>query len=423
VQDEQDIYFLVNPTFTAQEANVALTGEAQPILWDPSTGEERPIAPWCASEGRTRFRVHLPPVGSVLILSKPPVGACVIETDLVIDEINSSQVKGYGPGLEGTVVLEQEGRQTRLIAQAGEIPEPLLLDGEWEFQAEDANALVVGKWLAKSEAPGTDRAGYARPETEPSSGWLPMVPGAWSYQLPAEPVEAYPIPVWYRISFQVNDLPPKLEVIIDGFSGSDWQLFLNGQPVQTEPARSAIDSQMQAVDITALARPGENLLALRLVLRNATDGLLDLVKIMGDFRLEPHSQGWAIAAPRRALQPAPWTDQGYPFFSGRGVYRHRFTLPETFLPGEGGQRIFLEPENGDDVLEVILNDQQAGVRLWPPYRTEITGLLRPGENTLELRAANTLVNLLEATARPSGLSGAPRLVAYNQFVFEMGKSD
>jgi hypothetical protein len=419
VNDGQDIYFLVNPTFSIQEAEVSLTGETQPVRWDPSTGEGRPVAPWCFSEGRTRFHITLPPAGSAFILPKPGLSACIIDTNLVIDDISETQITGYGRQREGSVLLEQNGRRNRLSAEAGELPGPLVLEGEWEFQAQDANALVIGKWLARDEAPGTDPASYAGPDADTSSGWLPMVPGAWSYQLPAEPAEAYPIPVWYRIPFQIIDLPPRLEVIVDGFCGSEWQLFLNGQPVETEPVRSAIDSQMQAVDLTDLAQPGENLLAVRLVVTNATDGLLDLVKIMGDFSLEPRGQEYAIAAPQRSLGPAPWTNQGYPFYSGRGVYRRRFSLPEAFLPGEDGRRIFLEPASGDDVLEIFVNGRPAGVRLWPPYTVEITGLLQPGENTLELRAANTLVNLLEATPRLSGLSAAPRLVAYNQFVLNL----
>jgi len=84
-----------------------------------------------------------------------------------------------------------------------------------------------------------------------------------------------------------------------------------------------------------------------------------------------------------------------------------------------GQRVFVEPEMQDDVLEVIVNGQSAGVRLWAPYHTEITNLLKPGENTLELRVANTLVNLLEAVERPSGLSGAPKLVPYRTFTFNL----
>jgi hypothetical protein len=97
------------------------------------------------------------------------------------------------------------------------------------------------------------------------------------------------------------------------------------------------------------------------------------------------------------------------------VYRKSFDLPESFT----GQRTFLEPEMQDDVLEVMVNGQSAGVRLWAPYQVDITDLLKTGRNMLELRVANTLVNLLERVERPSGLAGAPRLVPYRTFTFDM----
>ena len=149
---------------------------------------------------------------------------------------------------------------------------------------------------------------------------------------------------------------------------------------------------------------------------NATDGLLDLLKLTGDFSLAPNADGtYRIQAPRASLQPQSWTNQGYPHFSGRAVYRKAFKLPESFT----GQRVFVEPEMEDDVLEVLVNGQSAGVRLWNPYQVEITDLLKSGENTLELRVANTLVNLLEKVERPSGLAGAPKLVPYRAFTFDL----
>ena len=240
-----------------------------------------------------------------------------------------------------------------------------------------------------------------------------MVMGAWSYQLPAEPDRPYPIDVWYRISFTVDTVPPRLDLIVDGFAGSGWDVFVNGEPVTTQPVRSAIDSQMQALEITPLVHQGENVIAVRLTVTKATDGLLDLVKLMGDFAVERVDGSERIGAPRSALQPASWVDQGYPYYSGRGLYRCRFALPDNFAD----QRIFLEPEMRDDTLEVLVNDQRAAVRLWEPYEIELTDYLKPGDNTLELRVANTPINLLEAVPRPSGLAGPPRLVPYRPVTF------
>ena len=413
-KDGQDIYFLINPTFTVQKAEVTLSGEVQPLLWDPSTGIERPIAPWQVIEGATRFNLELPPVGSTFILVKSDSGRRIVETNLTIDCVDDTRISGFGQGREGFVVIEQEGRRVRLSAQAEQTPGALALEGEWEFQLQNDSALVIGKWLAISEAPGSDWMAYAKPDAG-TQDWLPMVPGAWSYQLPAEPSDPYPIAVWYRIRFQVDYLPPKLDLIVDGFSGSDWKLFANGEPVTASSVRSQVDGQMKAVEITPHLRKGENQIALRLIVTNATDGLLDLLKLTGDFSLAPQGDGsYRMAAPCKSLRPQPWTGQGYPYFSGRAVYRKRFELPESFL----GRRVFLEPELQDDVLEVFVNDQPAGVHLWAPYQMDITGLLKPGENTLELYVANTLVNLLEAVERPSGLAGAPRLVPYPNFEFE-----
>lgn len=163
-------------------------------------------------------------------------------------------------------------------------------------------------------------------------------------------------------------------------------------------------------------RAGDNILALRLTVTESTEGLLDPLKLTGDFALATRDDGsHTVVAPRRRVQPALWTDQGYPFYSGRAAYRRHFRLPA----GYEGCRLFLDPQVRDDVVEVLVNGQSAGVRLWPPYEVEITDWVRPGENTLELRVANTLINLLEGVQRPSGLAGAPVLRPERRFVFAL----
>jgi hypothetical protein len=330
--------------------------------------------------------------------------------------MDGSQIRGFGRASEAFAVIERDGQQKRLTTPSEEPAAALSLDGEWEFQPETENALVIGEWLAVHETHGTNVDAYTKPGVD-TRDWLPMVPGAWSYQLPAEPESEYPIPVWYRIAFKSDYFPlEKLNLIVDGFAGSEWSLYVNGEHVTEKPIRSEIDGQMKTVNIVSHLRKGENLIALRLVVTNPTDGLLDLLKLTGDFSLAPQGDGtYRIAAPCQALEPRSWTDQGYPHFSGRAVYRKRFELPESWM----GQRVFVEPEMDDDVLEVLVNGQSAGVRLWKPYQIMITDLLKAGENLLELRVANTLVNLLERVERPSGLAGVPKLVPYRTFTFDL----
>jgi hypothetical protein len=302
------------------------------------------VVAWDPSTGAERpapARLELPPVGSVF---------------LVAGEAVEEPPRAYG--------------------------EPIVLDGAWELSAPDGNALVLGRF-----------------ETRAGGDWLPAVPGAWQFQQPAEPDAAYPFAVDYRARFTAEHVPERLDLLIDGFAGSGWTLTVNASPITAAPRRSRVDSQMQAVDIAPAVQEGENTIELRLTLTKPTDGLLDLLKLIGDFTVHDD----VIRAPRAAGEPADWTRQGYPFYSGCGVYRTRVDA--------GVERAVLEADAGDDTLEVLVNGESAGVRLWPPYALDVA--LRPGENEIELRVCNTPANLLEGTPRRSGLTGAPRLVPWS----------
>ncbi|HEX3329779.1 MAG TPA: hypothetical protein VHS27_07640, partial [Gaiellales bacterium] len=390
MHDDRDLVFLVNSTQTAQRAEIRVSGEVRPDLWDPSTGTSTPIVPWRVEDGRTVFELELPPVGSAFVVPVADEGVRVTAVSgLEVGEVADGCVRGHAASGPVEVTVERGGEARVVRADAGEPSEPIVVADGWELELEDRNALVIEEWAARAEDAGDD--------------WLPMVQGAWSYQIPTEPEGDYPIPVWYRIEFEVEDVPERLELLIDGFAGIERRLLVNDAPCETAPVASGLDAQIGAVDIAGLVQTGRNVLSVRLVLGAPTDGLLDLVKLVGDFRVTP---GGAIAAAPAGARPASWTEQGCPFYSGTAVYRSAVRLPENL----DAARVFLEADAGDDVLEVIVNGETAGVRLWPPYGIEVTGRAVPGENTLELRVANTAINLLSAQPRPSGLRSAPRIV-------------
>jgi hypothetical protein len=407
VKDERDLYFVVNPTGEEQRARVSVAGEIDPVLWDPASGMERPIAPSRVVGGRTTFELSLPAVGSAFVLGAEPGDWRVVESDVAVDFVGGDRVVAHGRRDSASIVVERGGESERLDARAAAPGDPVALDGEWSFEAIDGNAVVIGDLVSVVEVDESD-ARYASVDVDVND-WLALVPGAWQYQQPAEPEAEYPFAVWYRASFEAEHVPERLDLLVDGFAGSEWRLYVNGERVTATPRRSDVDSQMHAIDVGPLLRAGANVIALRLVLTSATDGLLDLVKLVGDFALAHGT----IVAPRETAEPDDWTAQGYPFYSGCGVYRTRVEAPA------GGERIVLEADACDDVLDVVVNGARAGVRLWAPYEVDVTDLLGEGENEIELRVANTPVNLLEATPRRSGLAGVPRLVAYARFEFEL----
>lgn len=420
VKDEQDIYFLVNSTASPQIAAISLPGDVDPELWDPSTGNVQPVRPSNLVKEQTQFKVMLPPIGSVFVLTQPHQGPRIVDTNLGITTLQAKMASGYAPVEQAYIVVQEDGIIRRVESSPVHIQQPVTLVDNWTFETNGENALVIGRWFAREETSGQDVQQWYTNAGLDLHDWQAMVPGAWPYQLPAEPEHPYPLAVWYRIPFMMDYQPEKLGLIIDGFAGSGWKLYVNGQAINTQPVRSKIDSQMQEVEITHAVKTGENFLALRLEVTQNTDGLLDLIKLVGHFSLELAGDGsYHIAAPRATIGPAPWNEQGYPFFSGRGIYRCRFQLPEGFI----GQRVFIEVPAADDSLEVLVNGQSAGVRLWPPYNVDITEQVKPGENELEICVANTLINLLEAKPRTSGLIGAPILSVFPEFTFNWGSEN
>ena len=115
-------------------------------------------------------------------------------------------------------------------------------------------------------------------------------------------------------------------------------------------------------------------------------------------------------------------------FSGRGQYTTTFTVPATLLGSH--HRIMLDLGDVKDVAEISINGKPGPVLLLRPYRANVTPLLQPGENTLQITVVNALFNALSArgpsanyspeetnTANgllPSGLIGPVRLEEVTQ---------
>lgn len=92
------------------------------------------------------------------------------------------------------------------------------------------------------------------------------------------------------------------------------------------------------------------------------------------------------------------------YFSGTMYYR-------TVFEAEKARYAWLELGQVFESAQIVVNGREAGVRIAPPYRFCLDGLLREGENELEVIVTNTLVHRqrdrfsMTMPMEPSGLIG------------------
>ncbi len=419
VKDGFDVYFFANTSQTDRRGvRITLEQTGTPELWDVNTGRIGPLPAYAVEKGRLAFTLDFPPAEArIVVIGSPEVGPHVAATNLNVRRIDGGTVTGSAAVASGDVFARLvDGKRTRLLKAKARRPlRPITLPETMDFSLEGDNALLINQWKMTMEG---DETGFAAPDFE-DAAWLPVTGGAWEMQLGQErdnPV--YPVTLWYRTSFETDAVPENLRLLVDGFSGAEYRIFVNGSPLDEPGRRSTLDAEIKEKDIARLVRPGRNVVAVRLVVRRRTDGILDPLKIVGSFALDPAGDGRRIVAPAPQIRTGDWTSRGYPFFSGTGVYTADIDLPERY---EGG-RLVLEADCGDDVLAVSVNGASETVVPWYPYQIDLSAALHAGRNRIQLKVTNTLINLLEGVRRPSGLLSPPRLRHEHEYILTTTRS-
>jgi hypothetical protein len=90
-----------------------------------------------------------------------------------------------------------------------------------------------------------------------------------------------------------------------------------------------------------------------------------------------------------------WTlnsDDGVKYFSGTATYTRKVKAEKSWLQKES--EYILDLGGVGDIAEIKVNGSSAGIVWKPPYHADITGLLRKGINTLEIKVTNQWTNRL-----------------------------
>ncbi len=410
-REDKDIYFLANNSSQEAELDISLAGEGRPEEWNPISGKAIPL-PFTLNEGRINTELNLPPRQGTFIAVDNKSDIKNLEADFYLEEINSRSIKGYTDKDKAELTINGNSYQQTFSPPLS----PLNLGSTWRFSRDRGNVFILDRWKVREVKDDPDFKGEER--YIPTYGWKVMPP----QPLKELGIASYPTTIWYRASFQLKGKISQAKLVMETSSiKGDWTIFINGKKLEGFHRCREYDYHNLACDITellswgeSLYEPGINVIAIEVKANSETEGLLEPLRIMGEFKIEfeeYESLGVKLVPVEKEeiISIGSWVEQGYPFYSGVGIYEQEFDLPEEYLT----KRLFVEL-SVTNITQVLINEEDAGTLVWEPYRLEITDKVKVGRNKITLKVINSLVNLLYGSPDPSGLLGVVRIIPYER---------
>lgn len=159
---------------------------------------------------------------------------------------------------------------------------------------------------------------------------------------------------------------------------------------------AAVEGGLDGITQLCATEPGEY----ECVLGSGEKVSLSIASVLGPFEIQgpwtvKFPDDWGAPAEIKMEKLIPLnehSDPGVRYFSGTAVYHCSFNLPAEFLAAD--RRIELDLGEIAVMADVALNGRHLGALWKPPFRIDVTSMLRARENTLEIAVANLWVNRL-----------------------------
>jgi hypothetical protein len=128
----------------------------------------------------------------------------------------------------------------------------------------------------------------------------------------------------------------------------------------------------------------------------------ELATLEGPWRVS-FPPNWGAPPQVRFDKLISWTnsaDDGVKYFSGTATYSKDVVAPQSWF--KPGARVLLDLGAVKEIAEVSVNGKAVGGILWkPPFRADVTSLLHPGSNHLEVKITNLWPNRLIGDQQPN----------------------
>lgn len=196
-----------------------------------------------------------------------------------------------------------------------------------------------------------------------------------------------------------------------------YTLRINGQKVKQMPATWWLDRSFGVFSIGNYVHEGDNSVELSIP-RMSVYAETEPIYIIGDFSVQPRSKGFSLEA-SQPLKLGSWKQQGLPFYVWDVSYQQTFRVDDL-----SKQYAVQLEDDCTNVAEILVNGRSAGVVAFPPYRKEVSDLLRKGSNIIEVRLTGAMRNLMgphhnkdKGLADPQSWNAPKELPAGNDYFF------
>ena len=243
------------------------------------------------------------------------------------------------------------------------------IDGDWEIEVCDANALTLD-YVKVDGAPEPTFVLKAQTEIQER-------PMGTKFEL--------------EYDFHVTEKPggARFGLVVERFS-TKHQLLVNGTDITNASAEMWFnDVNFLRYDIDGLVVSGANSVKLTgASSRRKKEPTIEAVYVVGNFGVSRRADGaFSIGASPRTVRAHDLTEQGLLFFPGK------VKLRKTFTGGAGAAELRLCGVDAA-VVEAAVDGTSLGKRAWRPFDFPIPRDLIQGQNTIELTLTGTLRNLL-----------------------------
>lgn len=401
--DDAHLYLVANLSEQEGEALISLRAQGAVERWSVETAEMESLTSAQMAEGRTEVACYFAPNELV----------CLVVT---AERASSARAARQSPLVVVSDLAAIELTHWRLEAES---PNCLLLE-PWRVRGGDqVRELPTSRYDSLEALARASKQQAAAQGLDPSE-WTFFMRVARDSNMQAQSSLWPPEGAAYeRVArVQVEHIPADVTLVYEDL-GKAVSIAINGRPYAgTVGACFVWDRANRQVAVREYLHQGENTIALRTHMpsyRSLSPGAhgMEPVILRGHFGV----RDGVLVAPREETDALrSWAELGWPHYSGALTYHTTFRLPAH----ASGHEWWLVCDEVRETMEVMVNGQPMGVRLWPPYRLNISSGVRAGENQLAITVTNTLANLLTRPL-PSGLIGHVQIQCAEGFDFAPGR--